>query len=83
MPALVSRIYGLTDAVLEGKTGWMHEPGNTQNLADLLDSLLSDPSELGLRGQAARLYANEHFSEVKITSAMLDFYEVRVHETIT
>lgn len=74
VPALASRIYGLTDAVAEGQTGWMHEAGNVQDLSRQLGLLLSDPDELVAKGLAARKYAATVFSEEKITGAMVDFY---------
>lgn len=81
VPALVSRIYGLTDAVIEGQTGWMHEPGNVQELAQQLEVLLANPACLLARGQAARKFAATVFAEEAITLAMRDFYAKRLHET--
>jgi glycosyltransferase involved in cell wall biosynthesis len=83
VPALASRIYGLTDAVTEGKTGWMHEVGNVQDLSQQLALLLSDPDELVAKGQAARKYVATVFSEEKITSAMVDFYIKLLNEKTT
>lgn len=81
VPALVSRIYGLTDAVLEGQTGWMHEAGNASDLAKQLNSLLANPTELASRGRAARRYAEEMFSEATITGQMVNFYKKQLYET--
>ena len=78
LPSLVSRIYGLADAVVEGKTGWMHEAGNIQDLTQQLDRLLSDPIELASKGVAARRNVAMHFTEKKVTDAMLDFYKKRL-----
>lgn len=83
VPALASRIYGLTDAVAEGLTGWMHEAGNQQDLAQQLNSLFANRTELATMGQAALLYAETVFAEKAITEAMLKFYKKRFHETIT
>jgi glycosyltransferase involved in cell wall biosynthesis len=78
VPALVSRIYGLTDAVVEGKTGWMHVAGNVQDLAAQLDVLLKAPAELQRRGEAARYHAEQVFAQSIITNAMLKFYKDRL-----
>jgi glycosyltransferase involved in cell wall biosynthesis len=77
VPALASRIYGLTDAVLEGCTGWMHAAGSIEDLARTLDSALSSPHELKRRGAAAQLNVNQMFSEERVTSAMVEFYKNR------
>jgi glycosyltransferase involved in cell wall biosynthesis len=81
VPALASRIYGLTDAIADGLTGWMHEAGNVLDLAQQLNSLFANPAELATKGQAARHYAETVFSEEAITEAMLQFYQKRFHET--
>lgn len=78
VPALASRIYGLTDAVVEGQTGWMHEVGNKQDLATQLDALLKAPSQLQSRGKAARANVEGVFEQSLITNAMLDFYKTRL-----
>ncbi len=77
VPALTSRIYGLTDAVQEGHTGWMHKAGDIQDLAQVWDTALSSTHELRLRGEAAQRNAAQMFSEQVVTDAMLEFYEDR------
>jgi glycosyltransferase involved in cell wall biosynthesis len=81
VPALASRIYGLTDAVAEGQTGWMHDAGNVEDLARQLDGLLAKPDELIIKGRAAREYAVRMFAEETVTAAMVDFYLKRLYET--
>jgi glycosyltransferase involved in cell wall biosynthesis len=78
VPALASRIYGLTDAVVEGQTGWMHKAGDVQELAQQLDRLLANPAELASKGKAAREYVETHFAEEIVTDAMLQFYQKRL-----
>jgi len=78
VPALASRIYGLTDAVVEGQTGWMHNAGDVQDLAEKLDYLLAAPAELALKGEAAREYVENYFAEEIVTDAMLQFYQKRL-----
>lgn len=77
VPSLTSRIYGLTDAVVEGKTGWMHEAGNIQDLTTNLDQICQNPKEILIRGKAAKDYAESVFEQNLITEAMLDFYQTK------
>lgn len=77
VPALTSKIYGLTDAVNEGFTGWMHKVGDVQDLVRVWDAVLSSPQELINRGKAAQLHATQMFSEQVVTEAMLEFYKSR------
>lgn len=76
-PTLASRIYGLTDAVVEGKTGWMHKAGDLQELAQQLDRLFANPDELAVKGRAARQYVKTFFAEDIVTDAMRKLYEHR------
>jgi glycosyltransferase involved in cell wall biosynthesis len=78
VPTLASRIYGLTDAVDEGQTGWMHKAGDVQDLSQQLDRLLANPAELTSKGKAARGYVETFFAEEIVTDAMLQFYRRRL-----
>lgn len=78
IPSLASRIYGLTDAVIEGKTGWMHEAGDVSDIADKLETILMDPDEIRARGEAARFYVESTFQQGLITSAMKRFYKTKL-----
>jgi len=78
VPTLASRIYGLTDAVAEGETGWMHKAGDVQELAQQLDRLLGNPAELALKGRSARSYVETYFAERIVTDAMCQFYQKRL-----
>jgi glycosyltransferase involved in cell wall biosynthesis len=82
VPALASRIYGLTDAVLEGETGWLFTAGNVDDLIDKLNYIFLNPSELIVKGRQARIKAIADFDQNKITSAMKNFYQkkLRHHE---
>lgn len=82
VPALTSRIYGLTDAVVEGKTGWMHEAGDVQELSQHLDRLFANPDELPVRGKAAREYVETFFAEEIVTDAMQNLYEHRLAQIL-
>ncbi|MDC1076240.1 glycosyltransferase [Litorivicinus sp.] len=82
VPALTSRIYGLTDALVEGQTGWMFAAGDTRELAQQLNRLLAQPAELSSKGKSARQYVETHFQETIVTGAMRDFYEVRLSQVL-
>jgi glycosyltransferase involved in cell wall biosynthesis len=77
-PTLASRIYGLTDAVVEGQTGWLHEAGNKSDISNKLEMILKDPDEIRIRGEAAQNYVKSAFEQRLITSAMKQFYETKL-----
>ena len=74
IPAIASRIYGLTDAVQDGVTGCLHRPGNCQELADAMGSLAANQSLRRQLGQYARERATEDFAVRTLTKALLAFY---------
>ncbi len=54
LPAVASRIYGLVDAVVDGRTGLLHEPGD---VADLTACLRQVPATLACGARSARRLA--------------------------
>lgn len=54
LPVIGARLQGLTESVLDGKTGMLFEPGNSMELADCIETLLHDPNlaqEYGRNGR--------------------------------
>jgi len=74
LPAVASRIYGVVDAVVDGKTGLLHEPADVDGLAGQLERLISGPELRRSLGAEARARAVRDFSQTTITSAVLDVY---------
>ncbi len=74
IPAIASRIYGLTDAVQDGVTGCLHQPGNWQELADAMGSLAANHALREQLGRKARERAITDFAVQRLTEALLAFY---------
>jgi len=74
VPAIASRIYGLTDAVIDGKTGLLHAPADVDALAAAMLHLAGARDFRGALGATARQRALADFSMPLLTSALLDFY---------
>jgi len=74
IPAIASRIYGLIDAVQDGVTGCLHQPGNWQELADAMGSLAANHALREQLGQKARERAIKDFAVQRLTEALLAFY---------
>lgn len=74
LPAVASRIYGITDAVVDGETGILHTPGDVLGLADALERLIADPQLRRTMGEAARVRALRDFSEDRVTGDLMVFY---------
>lgn len=78
IPSIGSRIYGITDAIVEGKTGLLFRPGNIDELTGKLASLLSDPVLRVTLGEAGRVRALNDFSEELVLSALFKYYDERL-----
>lgn len=81
VPALVSNIYGLCDAVNGGVTGWMVEKGNVRDLTIRLELILGSRDELRSRGALARQYVCNFFAETLITKKMVEYYRKKIDLT--
>ncbi len=75
LPAVASRIYGITDAVVDGDTGVLFEAGNVGQLTLALQKLLTDAMLCQAMGERARARASKDFSSASITSAMVALYD--------
>lgn len=81
VPAVASRIYGLTDAVVDGVTGFLVPPRDPASLAKRMRELAGDASLRQRLGMAARERAVRDFSQAALTLATLAYYEARLAES--
>lgn len=75
VPAIGSRIYGITDAIVEGETGLLFEAGNTAQLAQRMLELAGDATLRLRMGQNGRVRAVRDFSAAGVTAALLEYYD--------
>lgn len=75
LPAVATRIYGVSDAVLDGSTGLLVPPRDATALRAAL-AQLADNADLRARmGAAARARALADFEQQRVLDAWLAFYE--------
>jgi len=74
IPALASRIYGITDAIKDNVTGLMHEAGNISELQSKLERMAIDGHLRETLGKNAYHRAINDFNSERITQAWCDFY---------
>jgi len=74
LPAVASRIYGITDAVADGQTGILHAPGDVAAIAENLTELLVAPDRCKAMGERARLRAQADFSQAVSSQGLMAFY---------
>ena len=75
LPSVCSRIYGITDAVVNGRTGLLFPPGDINALTVALERMLDDTSLRQKMGEAARERGQSLFSSHDITQQLLCLYE--------
>jgi glycosyltransferase involved in cell wall biosynthesis len=74
VPAIASRIYGITDAVVDGETGCLHEPEDVGDIVRCMQSLRLDPARRKKLGEAARKRVVATFSRARLTAALMNTY---------
>jgi glycosyltransferase involved in cell wall biosynthesis len=74
VPSVASRIYGITDAIEDGKTGLLFPAGDVSALTQSLLKLITVNELRQQMGNAARVRALEMFPSEKIIGGMLALY---------
>jgi len=74
-PVVGSRIDGLEEVVVPGRTGILVEPGDPDALAAALDGLWNDLDTLAALGRAAREHARRLFTIERNVDALLALYD--------
>ncbi len=74
LPAVASRVGGMTEVVEEARTGVFVEAGDPDGLADSLRSLLSDRARVCSMGQAGRERVLARFSWDQVTGDVISAY---------
>lgn len=74
MPVIVSDVYGLDDAVVDGVTGLRCHVKNYDSLYSCMKSYCFDSAMRQNHGKAGRNYVIEKFDSKIVTQAWVDFY---------
>lgn len=74
VPAIGSNIYGLSDAISDGKTGILFEAGSKSELTAVIRCLMNDSEQRELLGQAALFRAKNVFPKKRLVDAWLNYY---------
>lgn len=75
IPAIATRIYGVTDAVEEDVTGFLYEPHDVRELTEKMLVMIDNPELRFEMGKKARERVSRLYSSERVTSAFLDFYQ--------
>lgn len=75
LPCVASRIYGVTDAVVDGLTGLLVPVKDVDALGDALTALADQPLLRQQMGANGRARAEKDFSQDVVVGAWLNFYQ--------
>lgn len=75
VPVVASRVGGIPELVVHGRTGLLVRPGDVGALADAVEVLLSDPDHARTLGAEGRRIARERFSRERMLSRLVELYE--------
>jgi len=75
IPAIGSRVYGITDTIIEGENGMMHEAGTVMELNHCMRALATNKTLRLDMGKRARERALRDFPDQQVTAAWLNYYE--------
>lgn len=73
LPAIASRIYGLSDAVKENVTGVFHAPGAVEEIGNAMTRLYLDKEFRFSLAKAAELRAHTEFAQSIIVDEMVEY----------
>lgn len=75
IPAIASRIYGLTDAVVHEDTGLLHEPHDISLIKSCMKIMVADQTLRMKLGENAKARAIKHFNSSLVTDEWVKFYK--------
>ncbi|ELY37683.1 glycosyltransferase family 4 protein [Natronorubrum tibetense] len=78
LPVIASRVGGLTESVVEGKTGYLVEQGDIEEYVRYLRKLAEDTELRSELGSAAAERVNDHYSQ----AALVEAFEHSIQEDI-
>ncbi|MDR3442161.1 MAG: glycosyltransferase family 4 protein [Legionella sp.] len=75
IPTIGTRIYGLTDAIVDGATGWLIQPKNVLQLKEAMQQLITDAPLRQSMGQNAYTRAVNEFDSKKCGALLVNEYK--------
>lgn len=75
LPSIASNIYGLSDAILDGHSGYLHQVKNPKAIKHCMEKVLNDLDGLPQLRNNARSHIEQKFDEKILLKAFIAFYE--------
>jgi len=78
VPVVASRLAGIPEVVIDGRTGWLTEPGDVYGLARAVERLWADPATCREMGNEGRRLMEKKFNKAQQFDAFLDHFARQV-----
>lgn len=78
LPVVASSVYGITDAVVDGQTGLLHQPRNIDDLRSKLERLLETPDLRRMLGGQGRHRAEAEFARGQVVDKYAEYMNLLV-----
>lgn len=82
IPCIGSRIYGLSDAIVDGETGLLVSVGDVAGIAGAMVKLAVNHGFRNTLGNQARTRVNQYFKQEMLTGALLNYYRKCLSERV-
>lgn len=80
VPTVAARVGAVPEVVLDGRSGWLFEPGDAPGCATLLERLVNQPEAVAAAGAAARAHVSASFPAGKMVAACAAIYSALTHD---
>ena len=78
IPAIASDIYGVSDAIINKKTGILHQPKNQDDITNCMKLYLNNRKKVNKYGMAAKSRVLKEFNSEILTEHWLMFYQLHI-----
>jgi lipid-A-disaccharide synthase len=84
VPVIATDHGGAKETMMQGKTGWLTTPDDAQELARMIDAVLSlSPKERQALAERASAHIRAHFTTTAMTSKTIEIYRELLHKRVT
>ena len=80
IPTLCSKIYGLSDAMIEYKTGFFHKVGNAKDIKKKMEYIVNNKHLVKKYGISAKNRALKYFEQSLITRKLIEFINTKISQ---
>jgi len=74
LPAVATKVGGVSEVVMDGVSGYLVQPGDAEAMAEKLDLLVNDPERRRIMGMAGRKMVEEKYDIRKLNKKLVELY---------